>query len=168
MKRLFLIIILFYSTNITPQVISDSLNVKEYRTLSRLKLSGGYFVGKYSEVGKDSPFLNLQFRATQLNKYSKDFDAGLSFEAGINLIKGLFPVYAKAGPEAKIIGNLIIGANVGFIGIFIYPIPFYGFNSFYLFNIYNNIYLELESGFHSSFSEKNTPIFYLSLGLSVN
>jgi hypothetical protein len=170
MKRLFslLIFIIFYSINITPQVILDAENAEESKTLSRLKLSGGYFMGEYSEIGRNSPFINLNYRATELKKYVKGFEAGLSFEAGVNVIKGVFPVYAKAGPEAKITGNLILGLNAGFTGIFIYPIPFYGLNSFYLFNISDNIYLELESGFHSSFSEKKAPVFYLSVGLSVN
>lgn len=75
MKRLFsiFVIILFYSTNILPQVILDSLNEEKSKTLSRLKLSGGYNIGKYLEAGENSPFLNFNYRATQLNKYSKDF-----------------------------------------------------------------------------------------------
>jgi hypothetical protein len=157
-----LLIVLIYSSNINSQSFEES------KTLSRLKLSGGYFVGEYSEVGEDSPFLNFNYRGTQINKHNKNFEVGLSFEAGINFIKGLFPVYVKAGPEARIIDNLIVGANGGFIGMFIYPISFYGFNSFYLFEISNNIYLELESGFHSPFTGDFSPIYYLNIGLSIN
>jgi len=165
----YLIIIIFIvTTNIFSQIDLDSQNVETNKTLSRLKLSGGYFIGKYSEVGEDFPFLNFNFRATQLNKISNQFDVGLALEAGVNFTGGLFPLYAKAGPEIKVIDNIIVGANLGYLGIFIYPIPFYGLNAFYLFEISKNIFIELESGFHSSFTEKNAPIVYINFGISVN
>lgn len=153
------LMILFYSTNIFPRADNDTTGADEALTLSRLKLSGGYFAGGYSEIGMDSHFLNLNYRATEISRYKNSFDAGLSFEAGINFIKGIFPFYVKAGPETKIANNLILGANAGLLGIFIYPGPFYGFNTFYLIEISKNIFFELEGDFISPFRMRGRRYF---------
>jgi hypothetical protein len=167
-KFIFLIPFFFCTSNIFSQRDPDSGITGQSKTLSRLKLSGGYFIGKYSEAGEDSPFLNFNYHAAELNKSHDQFDFGFAAEAGVYITNGFFPFYLKAGPEIVIIKNLIAGINIGYLGIFVYPVLYYGFNSFYLLELSNSIYLEFESGFHSSFTEKNTPVFYFNAGFSVN
>jgi hypothetical protein len=153
-KFIFLIPIFFCTSNILSQGDSDSGITGESKTLSRLKLSGGYFIGRNSEAGEDSPFLNFNYYAAELNKSNDQFDFGFAAEAGVYMGSGFFPFYLKAGPEIVIIKNLIAGINIGYLGIFVYPVPFYGLNSFYLLELSDSIYLEFESGFHSTFTEK--------------
>jgi hypothetical protein len=131
-------------------------------------LSVGYYGGKYIDVGENLPFFNLNYRATQLLKYENTVQFSFAFEAGVNLVSGLFPLYAKAGPELEIINNLILAGNIGYIGILIYPVPFYGVNGFYLIQLSKNINLEIEGGFHSSFWVVTEPLYYLSLGISLD
>ncbi len=167
-KIIFIVPVFFFSSNIFSLETSDSVTASESKTLSRLKLSGGYFIGKYSEAWEDSPFLNFNYHAAELNKTHDQFDFGFAAEAGVYINNGFFPFYLKAGPEIVIIKNLIAGINIGYLGIFVYPVPYYGLNSFYLLELSNSIYMEFESGFHSSFTEKNTPVFYFNAGFSVN
>ncbi len=166
-SKLFILLLLFslYSANICPQNIDG---VKSFKTLSRLKLSGGYFLGEKSIIGGNSWFANFNYRASLLNKYGENFEIAPAVEGGINISNWFFPLYIKAGPEVKIIKNIMAGAAIGYVGILVYPTPFYGFNAFILNNLSENIYLELEGGFHFSFLDKNIPIFYLSAGISFN
>jgi len=159
--RAIFIIVLVCPLNTLPQT-----NVDSSETLSRLKLSVGYFGGKYSEVGENRPFFNLNFRATQLLKYENPIQFSFAFEAGVNLVSSLFPLYAKTGPELEIIKNFILAGNVGCMGILIYPVPFYGVNGFYLIQLSKNFNLEIEGGFHSSFWIVTEPTYYISFGIS--
>lgn len=143
-KFISLIPIFFCSSNIFSQNDSDSGIIGGSKTLSRLKLSGGYFIGKYSEAREDSPFLNFNYHAAELNKPHEQFDFGFAAEAGVYINNGFFPFYLKAGPEIVIIKNLIAGINIGYLGIFVYPVPSYGLNSFYLLELSDSIYLEFE------------------------
>jgi hypothetical protein len=160
MFKAILIFVLVSPLMILPQTASDSSE-----TFSRLKLSIGYFGGKYVAVGKNTFFMNLNYRASTLLKYKDNPQFGFAFEAGVNVIKGVFPFYAKVGPELAVVNNLILAGNVGYLGIFIYPAaPFYGVNGFYLIPLSKTTNLEIEGGFHSSFGVE--PLYYLSFGIS--
>ncbi|HSR16477.1 MAG TPA: hypothetical protein VLM39_00175, partial [Ignavibacteriaceae bacterium] len=95
-KFIFLIPIIFCTSNTFSRSDSDSGITGESKTLSSLKLSGGYFIGKYSEAGEDSPFLNFNYRAAELNKSHEQFNFGFAAEAGVYITKGFFPFYLKA------------------------------------------------------------------------
>lgn len=156
-----------FTLSVFPQADSSSQSMDDSKSLSRVKLSVGYFLGKYSAVGENFPFINFNYHATILGKHSMRFDSGLFCEAGINYFEGLFPPYIKAGPQLKLYKNFIAGLSAGFVGILVYPIPFYGMNFYHLFELYGNSYVELETGFHLSFISKDIPIFYLSIGVSI-
>lgn len=79
MFRAILTFVLLSSLVILPQTTEDSSE-----TLSRIKLSVGYLGGKYAEVGENSPFLNFNYRASQLLKYENAPQYGFAFEAGTN------------------------------------------------------------------------------------
>lgn len=166
-KFIFLIPIFFCISNTFSQDVSYSGKTGRSKTLSRLKLSCGYIIGKNSEAAEDSPFLNFDYRATELNSLPDQFDFGFAAEAGVNFLNGFFPFYLKAGPEIVLVKNIIASINIGYSGIFVYPVPFYGLNSFYLLALSNSIYLEFESGFHFFF-EKYNKLFYFNAGISVN
>lgn len=163
-----LIFLSFTSLNVFPQIGLDSQSVDKSKTLSRLKLSTGYFGGKYIDLGENTFFLNFNYRASQLLTYEDNPQFGFAFEAGTNYFSGGFPLYAKAGPELEVVKNFILAANVGYNGILLSPFPFYGINIFYLIDISRNLNIEFESGFHSSFTIETDPLFYISFGLSID
>ncbi len=174
LKIFYTVICLFLlSQVINSQTLSDSIKT-ETKTLSRLKLAPGYASGSIFEAGKNISFLDFGYRATELKKDYSGFEFGLSFNAGIIIYtNGFFPLYAKGGPEFKLSRDFIVGANFGFMTKPIIPVFAYGFNGSYLFNLSRNIYLELESGINFGipgigYGMEDIPMFYVSLGFSVN
>jgi hypothetical protein len=156
------------SAYIHPQSVLDSNSINDAETQSRLKLSLGYFGGEYIDLGENTIFLNFNYRASQLLTYNDPPQFGFAFEAGINTFGGLFPLYAKAGPELEVIKNFILAANFGYNGILRSPFPFYGINIFYLIDIAKNLNTEIEVGFHSAFGIETDPLFYINFGLSID
>ena len=108
---LYLIIIFsLLSSNIFSQTIDER---KSSKTLSRLKLSGGYFLGEKSVISGNSWFVNFNYRATLINKNDRGIEITPAVEGGINIANRYFPLYIKAGPEVKIFKNVIVGATFG-------------------------------------------------------
>lgn len=161
--------LLLFSQTVNSQTFTDTVNT-ESKTLSRLKLAGGYASGKFFEADGNTSFFDFGYRATELNKDSQGFEFGLSFDAGIIIYtNGFFPFYVKAGPEIKF-GDFIMGADFGYMTLTLwhFPVSAYGFNGSRLFKVSKNIYLELESGINFGIEYRETPILYVNLGFSVN
>jgi len=125
-------------------------------------------LGNYSLVKKDMPFMNFNYRATYLDNNAETFDLAFAIEGGVNIVHEYFPIYVKTGPEIKLAENFYAAGSLGILGIFLTPVPFYGFNGFYLIEISKNIYLELETGIHAATIEPDKPTYYFNLGISLN
>ena len=164
------VLLLFYATSLLAAqdslLISPDQNSKSF---SRLKLSGGFFSGDYFGSDKMKSFVNLNYRFTRITKNDLSFQAGIALEVGVNTFEAVFPIYIKAGPELKIIDKLFVGWSTGFIGIpFVHPILFWGINSYYLFNLTENTFFEIEGGFHNALGWNNHPLYYFNIGVSFN
>ena len=182
---LFVLIILSSDIGISQ---TDNIRVTNNSVrLSRFRLSAGYV--SLLSVDEDFEFrhlfFNLSFRSSGFDKSSSPFKIKLAFEPGIN---GLiisekdyneeqqfsiyFIPYAKFGPEMRLTKNLFLGGSLGF-GLASFEsafalFPFFGLNGFYLFDLNDNLSIEFETGFHSTFSSNNVPyLIYFTIGLSL-
>lgn len=150
---------------------------------SRTRLMAGltYLYAKYESEEFSSPFINFSYRSSDISDSSKIYKFGFSFEPGINILflKGsqsfspYFLPYLKIGPEIYLGNNLILGGSFGLL-IFLsgeasnLAYPFSGLNLFYLFNLDDEQFIELETGFHTTMTFRNSHplLFYLSIGLA--
>jgi hypothetical protein len=81
--------------------------------------------------------------------------------------------YAKFGPEIRLSKNIFLGGSLGLVLVSyetsFFPFPFAGLNSFYLIELNKNLFIELEGGFHTTFSPGRLPyLVYFTAGLSLN
>ena len=180
------ILLLLISTKTFSQ--TDTINnTPDVERLSRYRLSLG---GVNLLVEDDNYefrhfFFNVSFRSSGFSKESSSFKIKFAFEPGINgLIIAqrsinneteydlFFVPYAKFGPEARIVKNLQLGISLGII-VASYQstfglLPFGGVNCYYLLEIKKNLYLEFETGFHTTYSPGDLPYFlYLTVGISL-
>jgi hypothetical protein len=134
----------------------------------------------------DHFFFNLSFRSSAFEVDSSSVKVGFSFEPGVNgliiaekvdnnkLFFDLYFVpYAKFGPEIRLDKNIFLGGSLGLVLVSyessFFPFPFVGLNSFYLFGLNENLFIELEGGFHTTFSPGRLPyLVYFTAGLSLN
>jgi len=157
---------------------SDSI-LSNQEKLSRFRLSVGYIdlLSEYSDLSY--PFINLNFRSSGFNRSSYKIEVELAFEIGINALIIIyknsddfnlyFLPYAKFGPEIRLYKNLFIAGCAG-LALATYdlnfaPAPFMGLNGFYLFELNNDLSLELESGIHTTF--RWPLLFYVTIGISL-
>jgi len=183
---IFLLIFIISGIGI-PQTSSNPVKDNSI-LLSRYRLSLGYV----SLLSEDANFefrhlfFNLSFRSSGFDKASSSFKIKLAFEPGINgliiaekdfyneLYFNLYFVpYAKFGPEVRLSKNIFLGGSFGLIlasyESSFFPLPFAGLNSFYLIELNENLFIELESGFHTTFSPGKLPyLIYITAGLSLN
>lgn len=179
-------LILFSSTTFSQ---IDSLNTApEPERLSRYRLSIGYvsLLSQNNNYEFRHFFFNISFRTCGFDKASSSFKVKWALEPGLNGLiisqKGnysgtdfdlYFVPYAKFGPEARIVKNLHIGMSLGMVAAFYQSsfglVPFGGLNGYYLLEIENNIFIEFETGFHTTFSPGgNLPyLLYLTVGISL-
>jgi hypothetical protein len=180
------ILLLSVPLNIFPQTDSVITNDNNDR-LSRYRLSLGTVNLLMADDNYEFRhfFFNVSFRSSGFNKDLSSFKIKFAFEPGVNglivaqknanneMTYDLFLVpYAKFGPEANIVKNLHLGLSLGLVlGSYkstFFPLPFAGINCFYLLEIKNNLYLEFETGFHTSFSRGTLPyLVYLTVGISI-
>jgi hypothetical protein len=185
-KFFIFVLLLLISGSIFSQSNDKAFN-ESTNLLSRYRFSGGYVNLLLEDAGFEfrHPFFNLSFRSSGFEKASPSFQIKLSFEPGINglivnkkiLDDGtdlniFFVPYAKFGPEMKLGRNVLLGGSLGLILITyekFFPFPFLGLNSFYLIPMNEKLNIEIESGFHTTFSPENLPLlFYITAGVSFN
>lgn len=164
------------------QVKTDRLHYDSER-LSRFRLSLGYvnLIEDDSNFEFSHYFFNLSFRSSGFSKNSDALTVKFAFEPGVNglIISNdyshdcnlYFTPYAKFGPEIKLGQDLFLGVSLGIVLVTyessFFPLPFLGMNGFYLIELNNNLSVELESGFHTTFSPENLPfLVYISAGIS--
>ena len=152
--------------------------------LSRFRLSLGHvsFLSRDDTFEFRHFFFNLSFRSSGFSRTTDSFNIGWAFEPGVNglivsqrytsRVNLYFTPYAKFGPEIKLSRDLFLGASLGLVlatyesGF--YPLPFFGVNGFYLVELTEHASIELESGFHSTFSPTELPLlFYFTVGVSL-
>ncbi len=150
--------------------------------LSRATVSVGYVIHSPSKTNDNfqAVFLNIHGRISEFNQFTKPLKIGLFFEPGVNMllpvpVKGeVFSLpmpYFKGGPEIKINNELYASLSVGF-NLFLYgrqffPLPFNGINIFYLTNISEKNFIELESGVHTLLPFTSDLLFYINVGFSI-
>lgn len=174
--------ILFFLEN-KPVLSQDQTELND--RLSRYRFSLGVIdlLIKDSDFKFNHTFFNWSFRSSGFDKSSSSIKVKFAFEPGLNglilskktLNDGTdfslyFVPYAKFGPEIRLSKNFFLGASAGLIAIvydrFI-PLPFFGINNFYLIPLNESLNIEIESGFHSTFSPEKLPLlFYFSAGIS--
>ncbi len=190
MKYKYILLILFLIIISFNVVISQTNNnhVNDNSTrLSRFRLSFGYVSLLLEDNNSEFRhlFFNLSFRSSGFDKTSPSFKIKFAFEPGIN---GLviaqkkfnnesnfylyFVPYAKFGPEIKLSKNLFFGSSLGIVLAFyessFFPLPFFGLNGYYLFELNKKFSIEIESGFHTTFSPNKLPyLVYFTIGLSL-
>jgi hypothetical protein len=180
---LFIFCFMISFTQTVAQIKDDQIHYNSER-LSRFRLSLGYVNLLYDDSNFEFRhfFLNLSFRSSGFNRNSDAFKIKFAFEPGVNglIISNdyandfnlyLTP-YAKFGPEIKMGQNLFLGASLGLVLVTFesrfFPLPFLGMNGFYLFELNENFSVELESGFHTTFSPDKLPyLVYISAGISI-
>ena len=183
----FSILLLLISTKTFSQIDTVTYT-PDVERLSRYRLSLGYvtLLSENSSFEFRQFFFNANYRYSGFRKaFSSSFEIKFALEPGLN---GLFIAerksgsimdfdlffvpYAKFGPEARMDQNLLLGVSLGLSfpfnenGIFI--APFAGVNSYYLLDIGNNLHLEFETGFHTTYSPGDLPYFvYITVGISL-
>lgn len=178
-KFIFLSMLYFYCfSNIYPQIAEPSKQSGK-DLLSRFRIING--VSGFTLAKNDSPalyYINVDYRTSSYSDSTNFFSLGFAAEPGINVvfspenIKDVFILpYAKVGPEISLFKNMYLGANVGFVGFLSegtlgMVTPVYGVNYFYLINITEKSYIELETGFHSPFQAPKSMFFYVAAGFS--
>ena len=156
--------------------------------LSRYRLSFGYvdLLSEDDNYEFRHFFFNLSFRSSAFEVDSSSAKVGFAFEPGVNgliiaekvdnnkLFFDLYFVpYAKFGPEIRLGKNIFLGGSLGLVLVAyessFFPLPFAGLNGFYLIELNKNLFIELESGFHTTFSPGKLPyLVYITIGLSLN
>jgi hypothetical protein len=164
--------------------LNSGLEENKLIKLSRYRLSFGY-VNLLSEDDNfifRHPFFNISFRSSGFDRSSSDIKVKIAFEPGINglIIAGrdfnnsqsyslYFVPYLKFGPEIRLYKDLFFAGSVGLAFVSyernFAPLPFIGFNGFYLYELSNRISVEVESGFHTTMG---LPILlYITIGISL-
>ncbi len=177
-----LLTILGLTSNIKGQDLISALaddSIKFSRT--RLMVGLTYLCAKHESEEFSSPFINFSYRSSDISDSSRIYKFGFSFEPGMNILflKGsqsyspYFLPYLKIGPEIYLGNNVILGGSFGLL-IFLssetanLAYPFSGLNLFYLFKLDDEQFIELESGFHTTMTFRNSLplLFYLNIGLA--
>ena len=158
---------------------------KERERLSRYRLAIGYCRIVPEESGFDFKhyFLNLSYRTSGFSASSHSISVSGFLEGGVNALimseidhNGFgtyFTPYGKLGPEINLTGNTFLSGSIGLVlityGYYFGPVPFVGINAFYLLKLNNDLFLEIETGFHTTFPnvDKLPYLMYLNLGLSL-
>jgi hypothetical protein len=181
----FIFILLFLKSECLFSQSNDEALNENADLLSRYRLSAGYVSLLLDESIFDFhyPFFNFSYRSSGFTKTSSQFQIRFAFEPGVNglILSNVdygtdftlyFVPYAKYGPEMKLGENLFLGGSFGVI-IITYvkfsPVPFFGLNNFYLIPLSEKFNLEIEGGFHTTFSPDKLPLlFYITAGITVN
>ena len=125
-------------------------------------------------------FFNFNYRTSGFDQFSKPFRVKWTFEIGLNVATGIeknndyggiIIPYAKTGPEMSLAKNIFIGGSMGLaaaVWAYFGVLPFAGVNSYYLLPVNNNLYVEFEFGFHTTFFSYKAPyLFYFSSGIAI-
>ena len=173
------IVFCFIYLPLFPQERSSLNDFENTLTRNRIQIGYSSIIREDDKPELKNVFLNLNHRSSKFNPYTKSFKINWALEPGINFlliddndIKGLGVVpYGKVGPEMSLFKNMFIGGNVGigaslFNYFFIYP--FVGLNAYYLIPLDKNLFIELESGFHTSYVKHSQPyLIYIAGGISI-
>jgi len=177
-----MLLLIILNQSLIPQS-NESIN-----PLSRYRISFGYvnLLLEDSDFEFHHPFFNWSFRSSGFDKASSSLSIEFAFEPGINglivskkIFSGgtdfslFFIPYAKFGPEMRLGKNIFLGISLGLIlasyETSFFPFPFFGVNGFYLVELNESLNIEIESGFHSTFSPEKLPLlFYITAGISFN
>ncbi|HRN70861.1 MAG TPA: hypothetical protein PLS49_06810 [Candidatus Woesebacteria bacterium] len=169
-----------FSACIFPQDDSNFLRENENK-LSRSRILFGYssVIQHKEEPNLKNIFINVNHRFSNFNSFTKPFRVKWAFEVGVNGLNikdedidgvAIIP-YVKTGPEMSLSKNLFIGGSFGiaasvlsYFAIF----PYAGVNTYYLLPVDDNIFLEFEVGYHTTFFLEKTPyLIYFSTGVAI-
>ena len=183
----YVIILFVFALNETSVAQTDESFINQNLNLfSRYRLSVGYVSLLIDDSNFEfrHPFFNWSYRSSGFNKASSSFGVEFAFEPGVNglivskiLDDGsdfgfFFVPYAKLGPEMRFGKNTFVAASAGFILVTyekFFPLPFLGLNNFYLIPLNEKLNIEVEAGFHTTFSHDNLPLLtYINIGISFN
>lgn len=150
--------------------------------LTRSRLLFGYsgVIMKDAEPMFRNLFFNVNYRTSKFDQFTKAFRLNFASEVGLNGVmlrekdsfgSGSVIPYVKIGPEMSLGKNVFVGGSIGlavaFIGYF-GILPYAGINSYYLLPLNDDIFVEFEGGFHTSFVGENTPyMIYLASGIAI-
>jgi len=176
----FLFFWFLFSIIIFPQEKSNYLQENENK-LSRSRILIGYssVIQHKEKPNLKNIFMNVNYRFSNFNPFTKSFRVKWAFEVGLNGLSiqdkdldgiAIIP-YLKTGPEMSLIKNLFIGGSFGIaasvLGYFA-VFPYAGINTYYLLPLDENIFLEFEAGYHTTFFLEKTPyLIYFSAGIAI-
>lgn len=148
-------------------------------TRNRTQLGYSTIVRQNDKLELKNVFINLNHRTSGFNSFTKPFTVEWAFEPGINFLYiddidinglGIVP-YVKAGPEMILSRNLFLGGNIGLgasLTNYFFIWPFVGVNIYYLIPLDKTLFLEFETGFHTTYTKDYTPyVIYLAVGISI-